>query len=419
MFLNIALGQASYRVYTFGLLISWSFLMSFIADRMHSFAPSASLQVAAKARELKAQGLDIISLSTGEPDFDTPDFIKAAAIKAINDGDTKYTPADGTVALKDAIIAKFKRDSDLTYTHDQVIASAGAKHSLFNLFMATLNTGDEVVIPAPYWVSYPDMAKICGAVPVIIETTLDQDLKITPEQLEAAITSKTKLFVLNTPSNPSGMVYSRAELAALGEALLKHPHVLIASDDIYEHIRWNDEPFYNIVMACPKLFDRTIVVNGASKAYAMTGWRLGYAAGPKDVIANMKKLQSQSTSNPCSISQAAMAAALNGPQECLVPMVKAFEARHNYFVAELNKLPGVTCKNAQGAFYAFAHIQDAADALGLKDDMAFCTHMIEKALIAAVPGSAFGAPGFVRFSFATSMNNLEESIVRLQKLLGT
>ncbi len=387
-----------------------------LSDRVQLVKPSPTLAVAAKAKELKRQGRDIVGLGTGEPDFDTPQHIKDAAIEAISNGATKYTPVDGTVELKNAIIEKFKRDNDLSYEANQILVSCGGKQSFYNLCQAFLNEDDEVIIPAPYWVSYPDMAILAGGKPVIIETSIEQHLKITPEQLEAAINDKTRLFVINSPSNPTGVAYSKVELKALGDVLLKYPEVLIATDDMYEHILWTDEPFVNILNACPELYDRTIVLNGVSKAYAMTGWRIGYAGGPANLIGAMKKIQSQSTSNPAAPSQAAATAALAGSQECIKPMLTEFKKRHDYLVAALNAIEGVTCLPSDGTFYAFPNVQGLIDKHNCESDLDLAEILIEQVDLALVPGSAFGAPGHMRLSYAASMETLEEAIARLQKM---
>ena len=377
------------------------------------------MHIPSKAAELRAQGKDIIGLGAGEPDFDTPDHIKQAAIEAINAGKTKYTPVDGTPGLKKAVIDKFKRENGLDYEAGQILVSSGGKQSFFNMALALLNDGDEAIIPAPYWVSYPDMVKVAGGVPVILETDLDSRFKITPQQLEQAITPKTRLFVINSPSNPSGMAYSKEELAALGEVLKKHPEIVIATDDMYEHILWTGQPFVNIVNACPELYDRTVVMNGVSKAYSMTGWRIGYAGGPQKLIAAMKKVQSQSTSNPASISQAAAEAALSGDQQCVRDMVKAFKERHDYVVDALNKLPGVTCAPSDGTFYAFPDFSGAiADMDGVESCTDLAAQLLETAEVALVPGSAFGAPGCLRLSFAVGMDTLTEAISRIEKALS-
>ncbi|MBM1144549.1 pyridoxal phosphate-dependent aminotransferase [Alcanivorax sp. ZXX171] len=390
-----------------------------LSDRVQRIKPSPTLAITSKAAELRAEGKDIIGLGAGEPDFDTPDHIKQAAIDAINAGKTKYTPVDGTPGLKKAIIAKFKNENGLDYEPGQILVSSGGKQSFFNMALALLNDGDEAIIPAPYWVSYPDMVKVAGGVPVILESDVDSRFKITPQQLEAAITPKTRLFVINSPSNPSGMAYSEEELAALGEVLKKHPDIVVATDDMYEHILWTGKPFVNIVNACPELYDRTVVMNGVSKAYSMTGWRIGYAGGPQKLIAAMKKVQSQSTSNPASISQAAAEAALAGDQQCVKDMVKAFKERHDYVVDALNKLPGVTCAAGDGTFYAFP---DFSGAIAAMDGVESCTDLaaklLETAEVALVPGSAFGAPGCLRLSFATGMDTLKEAIRRIEQALS-
>ncbi len=390
-----------------------------LSHRVQSVKPSPTLAVTARAKELKAQGKDIIGLGAGEPDFDTPQHIKDAAVAAINDGFTKYTAVDGTPGLKQAIIAKFRRDNGLEYRPDQVLVSCGGKQSFFNMAQALLNPGDEAVIPAPYWVSYPDMVLLAEGRPVIIEAGIEQGFKITPEQLEQAITPRTRLVVLNSPSNPTGVAYTKAELAALGKVLLKHPDIVIASDDMYEHILWSGEPFVNIVNACPELYDRTVVMNGVSKAYSMTGWRIGYAGGPERLIKAMKKVQSQSTSNPTSISQVAAEAALNGDQQCIQEMLKAFKERHDFVVAGLNRIKGVNCLPSQGAFYSFPDMSEAiAVTEGVEDDVQFAEYLLNKAEVALVPGSAFGNPGYMRLSFATSMENLKTALDRLLGLLG-
>jgi len=390
-----------------------------LSHRVQSVKPSATLAITARAKELKAQGKDIIGLGAGEPDFDTPEHIKQAAIGAINAGFTKYTAVDGTPSLKQAIIAKFSRDNGLSYVPNQVLVSCGGKQSFFNLAQAYINPGDEVIIPAPYWVSYPDMVLLADGVPVIVQAGLEQDFKITPAQLEAAITPKTRLVVLNSPSNPTGVAYSKAELQALGKVLLAHPNILIASDDMYEHILWADEPFSNIVTACPELYNRTLVMNGVSKAYSMTGWRIGYAAGPEWLVKAMKKVQSQSTSNPTSISQVAAEAALNGDQQCIADMLTHFKARHDYVVAELNKIKGVTCLPSQGAFYSFPDVREAIAALdGINDDVELSDYLLNEVGVALVPGSAFGQPGYIRLSFATSMENLSAALKRIGDKLG-
>ena len=387
------------------------------SERVQRVKPSPTLAVTAKAAELRAAGHDIIGLGAGEPDFDTPDHIKAAAVQAISEGKTKYTAVDGTVELRQAVINKFIRDNGLKYNLNQILVSSGGKQSFFNMALALLNAGDEVIIPAPYWVSYPDMVTIAEGVPVVIEAGLETRFKITPAQLEAAITDKTRLVVLNSPSNPSGVAYSRKELEALADVLLKYPEVMVATDDMYEHIIWCNEPFCNIVMACPELYDRTIVLNGVSKAYSMTGWRIGYAGGPEWLIRNMKKIQSQSTSNPCSIAQAAAVAALDGPQDCVQEMLVTFKKRHDYVLDRLNQLSGVKAIAADGTFYAFADFSEAMQKFGFTKDTELAALFLEKG-VAMVPGSAFGSEGCMRMSFATSDEALQKALDRLEVALA-
>ena len=395
-----------------------------LSKRVQAIKPSPTLAVSARAAQLKAEGKDIIALGTGEPDFDTPQHIKDAAIVAINAGFTKYTAVGGTPSLKKAVIAKFKRDNNLTYTAKQILVSCGGKQSFFNLSLAVIDPGDEVIIPAPYWVSYPDIVIIAEGRPVIVEADIEQGFKLTAAQLEAAITPKTKMLVINSPSNPSGAVYTLEDLKALGEVLRKYPRILIATDDMYEHIALIDGKFVNILDACPDLYARTLVLNGVSKAYAMTGWRIGYAAGPEEIISAMEKVQSQSTSNPTSISQVAAEAALNGDQNCLAPMIKAFRERHVFVVNELNKIPGLKCLMAGGAFYAFPDARQAIAALYKKglikeaNDIALSEYLLLEAGVAVVPGSAFGSEGYIRLSFATSMENLTNALARMQKALS-
>jgi aspartate aminotransferase len=390
-----------------------------LSHRVLAIKPSPTLAVTARAAALKAEGRDIIGLGAGEPDFDTPQHIKAAAIAAINAGFTKYTAVDGTPSLKAAIIAKFKRDNKLEYTPKQILVSCGGKQSFFNLVQAVVNAGDEVIIPAPYWVSYPDIVILADGKPVIVDAGIEQGFKITPAQLQAAITPKTKLVVVNSPSNPTGAVYTGVELAALGVVLREHPHVLIATDDMYEHIRLDDVPFVNILNVCPDLYDRTLVLNGVSKAYAMTGWRIGYAAGPEAIVRAMTNVQSQSTSNPASISQVAAEAALNGNQGCITPMLAAFKQRHRFVVDGLNAIPGFKCVNSGGAFYAFPDVRAAITKLHARGtikaatDLEFSEYLLLNANVAVVPGSAFGAEGYIRLSFATSNANLEKALARI------
>jgi aspartate aminotransferase len=390
-------------------------MSSILSNRVQKVKPSATMAVTAKANELKAQGIKVVPMGSGEPDFDTPSNIQTAAVAAIRGGQTRYTAVDGTAELKSAIRDKFMRDNELEYSANEVMVSCGGKQVFYNLCQAILNEGDEVIIPGPYWVSYPDMAILADATPVIIKTGLDQDFKITPEQLESSITKNSKLLVLNSPSNPTGAVYSKEEIEDLGKVLERHPQVYIISDDIYEHILLGDDEFVNIAMACPKLKDRIIILNGVSKAYAMTGWRIGYAAGPEGIIKAMKKIQGQSTSNPTSIAQAAAVEALNGDQTFIDTMVEAFASRHDFLVERLNAINGIECPRSSGAFYSFPRVQGFIDRLGLSDDVEFATYCLEKLNIALVPGSAFGAPGYARFSFATSMDNIKEAVDLLAK----
>ncbi|HUR39654.1 MAG TPA: pyridoxal phosphate-dependent aminotransferase [Verrucomicrobiae bacterium] len=389
-----------------------------LAQRVGRIKPSPTLAVTAKAAELKAQGIDVMSLGAGEPDFDTPAHIKEAAYKAIRDGFTKYTAVGGTPGLKKAIAAKMARDNKLDYKPNQILVSNGGKQSCYNLCQALLNDGDESVIPAPYWVSYPDMVLLAGGKPVFIPTTAATRFKITPEQLERAITPRTRLFWINSPSNPSGMAYTAAELKALGEVLRKHPQVLIATDDMYEKILWTAEPFSNLINVCPDLYDRTIVIHAVSKTYSMTGWRIGWACGPAKLIAAMTDIQSQSTSNPNSIAQVAAEAALNGDQACVGEMVAAFKKRHDKLVADLNTIPGVSCEPGDGTFYAFPDFSGLMNKLGCADDVALTDLLLQKARVAAVMGSAFGAPGYLRLSFATSDKVLDESVARFKAIAG-
>jgi len=389
-----------------------------LSERVQRIKPSPTLAVTAKANELKAAGKDVIGLGAGEPDFDTPDFIKEAAIKAIHAGFTKYTPVDGTAGLKKAIIAKFQRDNGLNYEPKQILVSCGGKQSFYNLAQALLDSGDEVIIPAPYWVSYPDMVLLADGKPVIVEAGIDQHFKMTPQQLEAAITPRTKLLVINSPSNPTGVAYSAAELTALGEVLRRHPQVYIATDDMYEHIQWTGEKFCNLLNVCPDLYDRTIVLNGVSKAYSMTGWRIGYCGGPRDLINAMSNIQSQSTSNPTSISQVAAEAALNGDQSFIGMMTDAFKKRHDYVLEALKAMPGVKVAPADGTFYIFPSFQKVIERLDLANDIAFAEVLLNEVGVALVPGSAFGAEGCGRISFATSMDNLTKALERIGRVVA-
>ncbi len=389
-----------------------------LAHRMHSIKPSATLAVADKATRMRASGLDIINLGVGEPDFDTPKHIKRAAIDAIEAGFTKYTAVDGIVELKQAISNKLQQQHQLTYALNQILVSAGGKHSIYNLCQALLEPGDEVLIPAPFWVSYPDMAALSGAIPVIIPTTAALQYKMTPAALQQAISAKTKLLFINSPSNPSGMAYTREELKALAVVLHDHPQVMIATDDMYEHVIWA-KPFANILDADPTLLDRTIILSGVSKAYAMTGWRIGYAAGPVALIAAMKTIQSQSTSNPCSIAQKAALAALDGNQASVHEMVEVFQQRHDYVWERLRNMPGVDVLPADGTFYIFPSVQRLITNWQMANDLEFAEKLLQAVGIALVPGSAFGCEGCIRISFATSMPILQDAMDRLQRFIAT
>lgn len=389
-----------------------------LSNRVKAVKPSPTLAITARAAAMRAAGTDIIGLGAGEPDFDTPDHIKAAAVKAIDNGFTKYTAVDGIPSLKKAVAEKFKRDNGLDYDLKQILVSSGGKQSFYNLAQALLNPGDEVIIPAPYWVSYPDMVLLADGVPVIVEAGQSQNFKITPAQLRAAITDKTRLFVINSPSNPTGAAYSLDELKALGEVLQDYPDILIATDDMYEHILWNKGEFVNILNARPDFYSRTIVLNGVSKAYSMTGWRIGYCAGPAELIKAMGVIQSQSTSNPTSISQVAAEEAINGDQSCIDTMMVEFKKRHDYVVAELNTIDGIECLPTDGTFYVFPNIEKLLKKLdGISDDLQFSEYLIEKAGVALVPGSAFGCPGHIRISIATSMSNLENALSRIKQAI--
>lgn len=385
--------------------------------------PSATLAMTSRVLELKRAGIDVIGLGAGEPDFDTPDFVKEAAIEAIRKGQTKYTNVDGTAELKDAIIAKFKRDNGLDYAANQISVNSGGKHTLFNAFCATINPGDEVIVPAPYWVSYPDVVEFAGGKPVFISAGADQNYKIRPEQLEAAITAKTKWVVINSPSNPTGAAYTEAELKALGEVLERHPHVLIYADDMYEHILYDGFAFRTIAQVCPSLFDRTLTANGVSKAYAMTGWRIGYAGGPAWLIKAIGKLQSQSTSNPCSVSQAASVAALNGDQSFLKDRVAAFQGRRDLVVGRLNAIEGFNCPTPEGAFYVYPEFsaligKTTPKGLVIDTDEAMVGYLLDEGRVAAVHGGAFGFSPALRISYATSDALLTEACNRIAEAVA-
>ena len=389
-----------------------------VSKRMAAIKPSPTGAVLALTAELRAAGRDIISLGAGEPDFDTPQHIKEAAQKAIVDGLTKYTPVDGTAELKSAVCEKFARENSLAFQPSQVIVSSGAKQSLFNLCMALLSRGDEAIIPAPYWVSYPDMVRLADAEPVIVESGIDEDFKITPAQLDAAISDRTRLVILNSPGNPTGASYSKAELQALGAVLMDHPDIVIVADDIYEHIHWADEAFCSFASACPDLFDRVVTTNGVSKAYAMTGWRIGYAAGPQELISAMKTIQSQSTSNPCSISQVAAVAALTGDQTPVGVMTAAYKERHDYVIKTLNNIDGFECRPGEGTFYALPRVLGVLENKKLASDTDLVALLLNEVDVACVPGTAFGAPGYMRLSFACSMESLQEAMNRIKRAVS-
>ncbi len=388
-----------------------------VSRRVQRVKPSPTLAVTARAARLKAEGKDVIGLGAGEPDFDTPTHIAQAGIDAIRSGFTRYTNVEGINELKDAVIGKFERDNGIKYERAQVLISSGAKQTVYNLCMAILDPGDEAIIPAPYWVSYPDMVLLADGLPVMPFAGAAQGYKITPRQLAAAITPKTRLVLLNSPCNPTGAAYTRAELRALGEVLQEHPRIVIGTDDMYEKIYWAPEPFCSLLTAVPELYNRSITINGCSKAYAMTGWRLGYCGGPKEIITAMATIQGQSTSNASSISQKAATVALTGDQECVARMNQAFKQRHDFVVAGLNSLPGVSCLPGAGTFYAFADVSKAMAAHGCRDDGEFAELLLSEGGVAVVPGAGFGAPGHMRLSFACSMQTLESAIERMRRVL--
>jgi aspartate aminotransferase len=380
--------------------------------------PSPTGAALALAAELRAAGRDIIGLGAGEPDFDTPQAIKDAAIAAIAGGATKYTPVSGTADLKAAIRRKFSRENNLEFTSAQICISTGAKQSLFNLCMAVLDASSEAIIPAPYWVSYPDMVRLCDARPVVLKTGIEQDFLLRPEQLAASLSDRTRLVFLNSPSNPTGACYTKAQLQELGAVLLEFPDLVIVADEIYEHIHWAREPFISFAAACPELADRVVTVNGVSKAYAMTGWRIGYAAGPESLVSAMTTVQSQSTSNACSVSQVAAEAALDGNQDIVATMTSAYRERHDFVVTALNELPGFRCRPGEGTFYAFPEVTAAMQALEIENDIDFVEYLLNAADVALVPGSAFGAPGYLRLSFACSMETLQEAMQRIKRAIS-
>ena len=391
---------------------------SILTERVERVQPSATLTISAKAMALKAQGIDIISLSAGEPDFDTPDHIKEAAIQAIDQGQTKYTQVDGTPELKKAIIDKFFRDNNLMYQQENILVSSGAKQTCFNLFQAVLEQGKEAVIISPYWVSYPDMVLLANGSPVILNTSLENNFQFKAEDLDAVLTKNTRLIMLNSPSNPTGVTYTKDQYQIIGKVLENYPDVFIATDDMYEHIYWGNDKFYSFAEACPDMFDRTITINGVSKAYAMTGWRIGYCGGPEKIIAAMKKIQGQSTSNASSVSQAAAVVALNGSHQPVYDMAKEYEKRHSFIFNALNGIQGFKTVAATGAFYTFPEVTGVIEGLKMSDDIELSDYLIEKANVAVVPGSAFGAKGHIRLSFATSMKLLKEAVNRIEGVLN-
>lgn len=395
-----------------------------LSDAVSRVAPSATIAVTTKAAELKAAGEDVIGLGAGEPDFDTPQHIKDAAIQAINEGKTKYTPADGLPALKEAICAKFKRDNDLDYTPAQIHVAPGGKPVIYNAFVSTLNEGDEVIVPSPYWVSYPEMVKLCGGTPVVVTCGPNAQYKMTPEALEAAITPKTKWLVLNSPSNPTGAAYTEAELRGLGEVLLRHPQVWVLTDDMYEHLVYDGFDYKTIAQVNPGLYDRTLTMNGVSKAYAMTGWRIGYAAGPEALIKTMRKVISQTTSNPCSVSQYAAIAALNSSHDFLADRNAVFKRRRDYVVAELNKADGLTCATPEGAFYVYPSCAGVIGKMApsgkvIENDTDFASELLETEKVAVVMGEAFGLSPAFRISYATSDEALEKAMTRIQRFCAS
>ena len=388
-----------------------------LARRLKRVRPSPTVGITALATRLREAGRDIVVLSVGEPDFPTPEHVKAAARDALARNDTKYTAVDGARALKEAVVAKLKRDNGLDYRPEQVLISSGAKQSCYNACLALLDPGDEVIIPAPYWVSYPDMVELADATPVIVPSTAERGFKIGADALAAAITPRTRLLILNSPCNPTGAVYSYTDWVALGSVLREHPRVAILSDEIYEHIYWAREPFASFAQACPDLYDRTITVNGMSKAYAMSGWRIGYAAGPVDVIKAMTSIQSQSTTSACTISQAAARAALTGDQACVREMCAEFRRRHDVVLSRLNRIAGFRSTPADGTFYLFPSVEDAMRLQRVTSDVELCERLLDSAGVALVPGSAFGAPGHLRLSFAASLETLDEALARIERYM--
>ena len=389
-----------------------------ISKRVRKVKPSATIAISSKAMEMRSAGIDVISMSAGEPDFDTPEYIKDAAKAAMDKGMTKYTQVDGVPDLKEAIINKFRDDNELKYQPENILVSTGAKQTLYNLFQAILGDGDEVIIISPYWVSYPDMVLLADATPVFVDTFQENDFSIDLNAFADALNDRTKLVIINSPSNPTGITFSRSDYESIGAILENYPDVYVATDDMYEYIYWGDQPFVSFAQACPALFDRTITINGVSKSYAMTGWRIGYCGGPADVIGAMKKIQSQSTSNPSSISQAATIAALNGSKDEVYAMVEQYKIRHDYFCNALNAIKGFKTSPGTGAFYLFPDVKNVIEEKGFKDDIELSEYLIESANVAVVPGSAFGSTGYIRLSYATSLDQIKEAVERITKSLA-
>ena len=389
-----------------------------ISERVRKVKPSATIAISSKAMEMRSAGVDVISMSAGEPDFDTPEYIKDAAKMAMDNGMTKYTQVDGVPDLKQAIINKFSVDNDLVYDLENILVSTGAKQTLYNLFQAILGPGDEVIIISPYWVSYPDMVLLADAKPVIVDTFQENNFAMDIGAFADAINDKTKLVIINSPSNPTGITFSRGDYESIGAILENHPNVYVATDDMYEYIYWGDEPFVSFAQACPSLFDRTITINGVSKSYAMTGWRIGYCGGPADVIGGMKKVQSQSTSNASSISQVATIAALSGPRDEINAMVEQYKLRHDYLCKALNNINGFKTSPGTGAFYLFPDVKDVIEKKGFSDDVDLSQYLIEEANVAVIPGSAFGSEGYIRLSYATSLDLIKKAVKRISNALN-
>ena len=389
-----------------------------ISERVRKVKPSATIAISSKAMEMRSAGINVISMSAGEPDFDTPQHIKDAAKAAMDNGMTKYTQVDGTPELKEAIIKKFRNDNELSYKPENILVSTGAKQTLYNLFQAILGDGDEVIIISPYWVSYPDMVLLADAKPVFVDTFQENNFSLDLNAFSNAINEKTKLVIINSPSNPTGITFSRSDYESIGAILENYPNAYVATDDMYEYIYWGEEPFVSFAQACPALFDRTITINGVSKSYAMTGWRIGYCGGPTDVIGAMKKVQSQSTSNPSSISQAATIAALNGSKDEIYTMVEQYKIRHDYLCSALNAIEGFKTSPGTGAFYLFPDVKNVIEKKGFSDDVELSEYLIESANVAVVPGSAFGSKGYIRLSYATSLENIKEAVERISKSLS-